>query len=321
MQEKPEASVCLGVDTSNYTSSAAVSCRGEVIANVRRLLTVSEGELGLRQSDAVFQHTVNLPSVFGAIGKRHLRAVGVSETPRDCEGSYMPCFLAGVASATAIAEIAGVPLYRFSHQAGHIAAALYSCGREDLHDGEFLAFHVSGGTTELTHVDHGRITLLGGTRDISAGKAIDRIGVALGLSFPCGGRLEDLAGDIMTARAGKLSVDGFFCNLSGLENKAEAMKAQGSEPSAIAAFVLRHILAVLERLTENALTAYPDLPVIYAGGVMSNKAIRAHLTGRFGGIFAEPSYSCDNAAGIARLTELTADGFLAPSGRRSYADR
>lgn len=316
----PDLPVCLGVDTSNYTTSAAVSCRGEVIANIRYPLKVSEGERGLRQSDAVFQHTVNLPKVFRDVGKRNLRAVGVSATPRDCEGSYMPCFLAGVASATAIAETWGVPLYRFSHQAGHIAAALYSCGREDLHDGEFLAFHVSGGTTELTHVDHGRITLLGGTRDISAGKAIDRIGVMLGLSFPCGGQLEALAGDVMTAKAGKLSVDGLSCNLSGLENKAGTMLKQGVEPSAIAAYVLRHILAVIERLTENALTAYPDLPVIYAGGVMSNKIMRAHLTQRFGGCFAEPCFSCDNAAGIARLTELTADGLLLTAERGLYAD-
>ena len=316
----PDLPVCLGVDTSNYTTSAAVSCRGEVIANIRYPLKVSEGERGLRQSDAVFQHTVNLPKVFRDVGKRHVRAVGVSATPRDCEGSYMPCFLAGVASATAIAETWGVPLYRFSHQAGHLAAALYSCGREDLHDGDFLAFHVSGGTTELTHVDHGRITLLGGTRDISAGKAIDRIGVMLGLSFPCGGQLEALAGDVMTAKAGKLSVDGLSCNLSGLENKAGTMLKQGVEPSAIAAYVLRHILAVIERLTENALTAYPDLPVIYAGGVMSNKIMRAHLTQRFGGCFAEPCFSCDNAAGIARLTELTADGLLLTAERGLYAD-
>ncbi|MBQ4065536.1 MAG: peptidase M22 [Clostridia bacterium] len=302
--------VCLGVDTSNYTTSAAISVDGKVTANVRKLLRVAEGERGLRQSDAVFQHTVNLPSVFDEIGKQELRAVGVSATPRDNEGSYMPCFLAGVATATAVAQTAGVPLYRFSHQAGHIAAALYSCGQEALHHREFLAFHVSGGTTELTHVKHGKIELLGGTRDISAGKAIDRVGVMLGLTFPCGGQLESLAGDIMAVKAGKLSVDGFFCNLSGLENKASDMIKNGAAPSDVAAYVLRHVLAVLERMTENALSAYSNLPVIYAGGVMSNRAIRTHLTDRFGGYFAEPCYSCDNAAGIARLTELKANGQL-----------
>lgn len=318
---EPNMKVCLGLDTSNYTTSAAISFCGEVLANVRKPLKVAEGERGLRQSDAVFQHTVNLPAVFETIGKQNLRAVGVSATPRDCPGSYMPCFLAGVASAVSIAKTAGVPLYRFSHQAGHIAAALYSCGREDLHNGECLAFHVSGGTTELTHVKRGVITLLGGTRDISAGKVIDRIGVMLGLSFPCGSQLEELAGNLADTKPGKLAVDGFSCNLSGLENKAEAMMRQGAEPSAIAAFALRHILAVLETMTEHALTAYPNLPVIYAGGVMSNKSIRARLSERYGGYFAEPCYSCDNAAGIARLTELVVDGVLPQPERSPYAGR
>ena len=307
MSEEP---VCLGVDTSNYTTSVAISHQGQIVANVRRPLRVNEGERGLRQSDAVFQHTVNLPAVFRDVGQRDLRAVGVSATPRDVENSYMPCFLAGVAAATAIAETAGVPLYRFSHQAGHIAAALYSCGREDLHHEAFLAFHVSGGTTELTLVDHGRITLLGGTRDISAGKAIDRIGVKLGLSFPCGAQLEALAGDFLAEKAGKLSVDGLFCNLSGLENKADDMIRKGREPSEIAAFALRHILAVMERLTQNARKQYSALPIIYAGGVMSNQTMRRYLADSFGGLFAEPCFSCDNGAGIARLTELTANGVL-----------
>ena len=126
-------SVCLGIDTSNYTTSAATSENGTVVKNVRRLLSVGEGQRGLRQSDAVFQHTVNIPIVFSELGSLTPSAVGVSATPRDCEGSYMPCFNSGVAVATAVSALYGVPLYRFSHQAGHIAAALYSCGREDLH--------------------------------------------------------------------------------------------------------------------------------------------------------------------------------------------
>lgn len=300
----------LGIDTSNYTTSAAISDEKTILKNVRQLLRVKEGERGLRQSDAVFQHTVNLPQVFAQIGEVSPGAVGVSVTPRDNEGSYMPCFLAGVATATALAKTHGVPLYRFSHQAGHIAAALYACGREDLHHASFLAFHVSGGTTELTLVSEGKITLLGGTKDISAGKAIDRIGVRLGLSFPCGRELDALAADPHQIPAGKISVSGFDANLSGLENKAEALISQGAEASYVAGYVLSHIGAVLARLTENALAAYGELPLLYAGGVMSNRYLRSYLTERFGGLFADPAYSADNAAGIARLTALTHNKIL-----------
>ena len=294
----------LGIDTSNYTTSAATSLDGKIEQNLRILLSVGEGERGLRQSDAVFQHTVNLPKVFFELGKISPRAVGVSAAPRDVEGSYMPCFLSGIAAATAVSSTHGVPLYRFSHQAGHIAAALYSCGREDLHHSSFIAFHVSGGTTELTLVENGKITLLGGTKDISCGKAIDRIGVLMGLNFPCGKELDDLSCDPSAVKTGKITVNGFDFNLSGLENKAEKLLHDGAEKSYVADFVLSHITAVLIRLTENALSKYGDLPIIYAGGVMSNRYISKTLTERFGGFFAESCYSCDNAAGIARLTEM-----------------
>ena len=301
---------CIGIDTSNYTTSAALSNDGKILKNVRRLLDVAEGERGLRQSDAVFQHTVNLPSVISELGQVSFSAVGVSDKPRDVEGSYMPCFLSGVAVAESISSLNGVPLYRFSHQAGHIAAALYSCGREDLHHNKLIAFHVSGGTTEVTVFDRGIIKLVGGTKDISAGKAIDRIGVKLGMKFPCGKALESASSDPDAIKVGKLSVDGTYFNLSGLENKADELINKGADASTVAAFTLRHVCAVLEKITENVIKEYGDLPVLYAGGVMSNGYIRRKLTDRFGGMFASPEFSCDNASGIARLTELTLEGVL-----------
>ena len=159
------------------------------------MLPELEGGRGLRQSDALFSHIVNLPEVAEKLGKRNPAAIGCSYAPRDVPGSYMPCFLAGVAAASTLANLLGVPLYKFSHQAGHIMAALYGCGKTELwHERrKFLAFHVSGGTTELLHVDGRSITKLGGTLDISAGMAVDRIGVRLGLKFPCGPELERLA--------------------------------------------------------------------------------------------------------------------------------
>ena len=292
---------CLGVDTSNYTTSVATSRSGKVEQNLRILLSVGDGERGLRQSDAVFQHTVNIPKVFDELGEISPRAVGVSATPRDVDGSYMPCFLSGVAAATAVARTHGVPLYRFSHQAGHIAAALYSCGREDLHHSSFLAFHVSGGTTELTLVENGKITLLGGTKDISCGKAIDRIGVLMGLKFPCGKELDMMSVDPSAVKPGKVTVDGFDFNLSGLENKAEKMAKEGRSNEEIAAFTIEFVRKTLEKLTENAFLRYGRLPVLYAGGVMSCSIIKKDFEERFGGYFAKPSFSADNACGTALL--------------------
>lgn len=294
----------LGIDTSNYTTSMAYVKEGVVVKNLRRVLDVKEGERGLRQSDAVFSHILNIPLIALEMGKVEFSAVGVSSKPRDIEGSYMPCFLSGVAEAEALSKINGVPLYRFSHQAGHIAAALYSCGRQELMEKEFLSFHVSGGTTELLRVKNGKIEKLGGTLDISAGKAVDRIGVKLGIKFPCGKALEILSDSCVDTdcfKNMKICVNGFDCNLSGLENKADELIKKGAPYETVSAYTMEFIFKTIKKMTENALSAYPGLPVIYAGGVMSNRMLKNRLGTLFGGFFAEPQYSCDNAAGIALL--------------------
>ena len=230
----------VGIDTSNYTTSLAF-CKhgGEIAANLKCPLPVKEGERGLRQSDAVFLHTKNLPTLFemakGYFEMYEPLAIGVSARPRTTEGSYMPCFLSGVASAKALASALGVPCYEFSHQNGHIMAALVSSGADSVLFGkEFAAFHVSGGTTEvlLVHPNGNDFLcdIIGGTADINAGQAIDRVGVALGLTFPCGAALERRAlsyeGKIPSRR---VCVKDGFCNLSGLENMALDMKKGQSE--------------------------------------------------------------------------------------------
>ena len=178
----------LGIDTSNYTTSAAVF-DGSGGYNAGRLLEVRPGELGLRQSDALFQHIKHLPGRFAELQAEGwltgLSAVGASTRPRAVEGSYMPCFLAGASQGQSLAHVLGVPFYAFSHQQGHLAAAAWSAGRMDLLDRPFLAWHLSGGTTELLRAEPEgdgvavRAEILGGTTDISAGQLIDRPGLRL----------------------------------------------------------------------------------------------------------------------------------------------
>lgn len=292
----------LGVDTSNYTTSLSLCENGKIIANEKLPVSVKEGERGIRQSDAVFCHTKNLPRLFETLGKRELTAIGVSSRPRNEAGSYMPCFLAGYSVAKAVSELCGIPFYEFSHQQGHIMAALYSAGVMELWESRSLAFHVSGGTTELLLVENGKITKLGGTIDLNAGQAIDRIGVMLGLSFPCGKELEKISAPLDSVNCIS-RVKGLECNLSGLENKAAELIASGASPSTVAAYTIKSILRTIERLTKNAREEFGELPVIYAGGVMSNKLIQKGLAKFDNVYFSEPEFSCDNAAGISLLCE------------------
>ena len=303
--------IILGIDTSNYTTSVALMYDdGELIANIKRPLPVSPGERGLRQSEAVFAHIKNLPSAMaearGYLAGRNPVAVGVSEKPRNVDGSYMPCFLSGVAVADSVAATLGVPVYRFSHQCGHIMAALYSSGSEELTDGTFAAFHVSGGTTELLLVKPDQRGFLaqqvGGTRDLNAGQIIDRIGVYLGMPFPAGPYIEKAAlsysGKIPSK---KVSVDGTYANLSGLENMAMAMYKETSDAGKTSAFVLEYIGNSIVGMCENFTTVYGEMPFVFAGGVMCNSIIKEKLRKNFDAKFAELMLSADNAVGIAEL--------------------
>ena len=307
----------LGLDTSNYTTSvAAFDAETGALWQVKQLLPVKDGELGLRQSDAVFHHTRQLPTMVERLREEagdlsKLAAIGVSVRPTQAEGSYMPCFLSGEGAARQMAALLGVPLHRFSHQQGHVMAALYGAKALRLRHAPFLAFHVSGGTTDALLVQPDsesiiRCEKVAGSLDLKAGQLIDRVGGLLGLAFPAGPALETLAGTI----EGKLprpSMEGTSCHLSGVENQCRKQLVDGVPPAEVAGFCLRSVNAAVQAMTERLLAQYGDLPVVYAGGVMSNTYLKTSLQQRFGGLFAPPAYSADNAAGIALLTALKAE--------------
>lgn len=312
--------VYLGLDTSNYTTSAALFDTGSAsISQSKQLLPVKPGELGLRQSDAVFHHVKQFPQIIEGLNipasGMVLSGVGVSTRPRNIEGSYMPCFLVGETAAHMLSALNGIPVYKTSHQAGHILAALFSCRRLDLIncDKPFLAFHVSGGTTDCLIIspDKEEVIEVNGAAwslDIKAGQLIDRVGLMLGLEFPCGAKLEKLAMDSQMKYKLNVKLKNGCCCLSGIENKCRDMLSAGEKPCDIALYTLRYIEAVIHKMTEWALEKYGDMPVVYAGGVMSDRLIRNALARDFDAYFSEPCFSCDNAAGIAIYAAIK-DGF------------
>lgn len=299
----------LGLDTSNYTTSVAVF-DGKEGRNVSRLLSVRPGELGLRQSDALFQHIQRLPQLFrelAAGGKTEtFSAVGASTRPRAVEGSYMPCFLAGTSQGEGLASVLGVPFFAHSHQQGHLAAAAWSAGKLELLDRPFLAWHLSGGTTELLHIKPDgysvNASIIGGTTDISAGQLIDRTGVLLGLDFPAGKALDALYREADDDMGYKVKLNGLEFSLSGMENKVKELLDRGVSPANVASFTLNTVTSVVLRTTQEAQKRYPGLPLLCSGGVASNSHLRSVLTAECGAVFAQPAYATDNAMGTAILT-------------------
>ena len=296
-------SLFLGIDTSNYTTSVALC--GDKEANIRKIIDVKEGQRGIRQSDGVFLHLKELPSQIESIDAdlRDIAAVGVSAKPRNQEGSYMPVFMAGSGFARVIAKTLGVPLFETSHQDGHIMAGLVSCGAEELLNEEFTAVHLSGGTTEILSCKYEKgsfnAKIVGGTKDISAGQLLDRLGVALGMKFPCGKELDTLSLTADNAIDIKISQEGGFFNFSGAETRL--LRMADTEDAAVLA---RSAILFVAKSIGAALASINPEKVLFVGGVASNTLLRENFKKAwYKAYFATPELSCDNAVGVAHIAK------------------
>lgn len=305
----------LGIDTSNYVTSAAfVGENGQVLYHGRQPLPVEHGALGLRQSDAVFCHIRQIPPLmrcaFEDAGKVTLAGVGVSTQPRKAEGSYMPVFLAGKAVADSVASAAGVPIDYFSHQQGHIRAAEIGLQIPET----YLGVHLSGGTTELLKICQQGYTaeILGATQDIAAGQWVDRTGVKLGLDFPAGRALETLACKTETAASFTVTVKGMDLFFSGAETQTKQAIEKGVAKEEIARGVFVSLGRALSKAIIRAHQATGLAYVLVAGGVSANQLVKTVVTERCAKMakqlkvaFADPLYAGDNAVGIALLAKET----------------
>lgn len=311
--------VTLGIDTSCYTTSVAIlDEQSRLVADCRRILTVKPGKRGLQQSEMVFQHTRNLPELFSQACQQLARplrfqAIGVSAFPRPLPDSYMPAFLVGEGYAKVLALSQAAPLYRLSHQENHILAGIWSAGGPNAAD--FLAVHLSGGTTEIVRVTKPADTaaaprlsvdILGGTNDIHAGQFIDRIGVLLGLRFPAGPQLEALAGQVQEPPVViPVTVRQACVSFAGPETHVRKLTEQGAAPAAIAAGVELCIAKAVTTMIKQAIAQTGITEVLLVGGVTANQFIRNYLCRQLEAAqlaklyFPHPVYSPDNATGAA----------------------
>lgn len=303
----------LGFDTSCYTTSVALAGDGRIVASERKLLTVSDGQRGLRQSDGVFQHTQALPGVMEglmkAAGDVKIDAVCASARPRDAEDSYMPVFTVGQGAAKTVALALGVPYFETSHQQGHVRAAMVDSG---IRPEPFVAMHLSGGTTETLYVDENRsIARIGGSSDLHAGQFVDRVGVRMGLPFPAGPHMEALAVNGEAAGRFKLSHRDGQCSFSGAEAEAMRLIEKGElSKEDIAAEAYSYLSRAIAWLLSDAVKQTGARQALLAGGVASSLLLRRLLPPRLKRLdcpvrvcWARPELSGDNACGVALIGE------------------
>lgn len=293
----------LGIDTSNYTTSVAVIEEGTLIYDNRKILDVDLGKKGLRQSEALFQHIKNLPILLESHKVQNINAVAVSTKPRPCEGSYMPVFKAGETVAKSIASVLGIPLIETTHQEGHIEAGCYSIG---FNEDEFIVFHMSGGTSEILMYNKNKentVELIGGTKDISFGQFLDRVGVALGFDFPAGKYVDELALSIKeTELIIPSRVEGLYFNLSGQETQAQKYIEKGFKKEEIALATMKCVAKTLDKLIATLLKTY-NKKILLIGGVASSKYIAKFINKKYNGsvFISKPEFAQDNAIGVALI--------------------
>ena len=300
----------LGIDTSNYkTSAAVVNETGEILFNHQQLLKVKQGERGLRQSEALFQHVQNLPAVMEAVFapeeiRERIGCISVSTRPRPLEGSYMPVFTAGQGYARSLAAALGVSLYEVSHQEGHIEAIRHYSELKDANP--LICFHFSGGTTEAILVDGSKSEIVGGSRDLAYGQVLDRIGVAMGMAFPAGEAMDRIAenGRKHPSIFTKIKVQDGYVNLSGIETQGQRMFADYPQEEVLDDLFEKLSASVLE-MTLQLSEKYNIKNFIYAGGVSCSQYMRQYLmnrlTGKLNIAFGRSELSSDNAVGVALL--------------------
>lgn len=298
--------VFLGFDTSNYKTSAALcGSDGRTIANLRQFLKVREGSRGLRQSEALFQHVCNLSGLTDQLRELSkdvdIAAVACSSRPRPVEGSYMPVFLAGQTAAKEAAALLNVPYYEFSHQEGHIEAVRFGTELEDAE--RFVSFHFSGGTTEAVLVEGQKHTIVGGSKDIAFGQLLDRVGVSMGMEFPCGAEMDEIASGTKsseTVRLPKIRAKEGWIHLSGIESHCQRILAETDRDALIRA-LFREITAAIKDMTCQIAELYQVTDFLYAGGVSASNTVRQSLKLPYRVVFGDPALSADNAVGIALL--------------------
>ena len=298
----------LGIDTSCYTTSCAIiDDELNIVGEARKILDVKSGMKGLQQSNMVFQHTKVLPRLIEELAQVPLSGIGVSAFPRRADDSYMPAFLVGHSFGRALSHMMKVPMYEFSHQENHILAALRDIG--SIPNQPFYALHLSGGTTELVLTEYKgkgvfESSIIGGSNDLQGGQFVDRVGVALGLQFPCGKELERLALQTDTYDPLPSSVKDGWISFAGPCSAALRNIGNGVAPASISKALFSCIGNSLEKLLTYHLEHTPVSTLVAVGGVMSNSILRNRIKGFCNKndvkvYFATPKFSVDNATGNA----------------------
>lgn len=322
-----ESNLILAIETSCDETSAAVIKDGkEICSNIVASQIKSHMRFGGVVPEIASRHHVEqiTQCIEEAMKEANvtyedLSGVAVTEGP-----GLVGALLIGVNAAKAIAFAHQLPLIPVNHMAGHI----YANRLIEPLTFPLLALVVSGGHTELVYMEKdGDYQIIGETRDDASGEAYDKVGRVLGLTYPGGKRIDEMAkmgSDTFHFPRGMIKENNYDFSFSGLKSafintvhNAE-QKGETLNQFDLAASFQASVIDVLVSKTLKAIHEYPVKQLVLAGGVAANHGLRAELTNRMNQEFPSirlsipPLTLCgDNAAmiGAAAYVEFNSGNF------------
>lgn len=282
-----KSELILAIESSCDETSVAVIENGErILSNIVASQIKSHKRFGGVVPEVASRHHVEQITLCieealeeANVTSKELSAVAVTYGP-----GLVGALLIGLSAAKAFAWANELPLLPINHMAGHIYAARLVKPLEF----PLMALLVSGGHTELVYmVEDGSFEIIGETRDDAAGEAYDKVGRVLGLSYPSGKEIDELAHqgeDTYDFPRAMIKEDNFDFSFSGLKsafiNLTHNAEQRGEQLNKInlAASFQASVVDVLVTKTIKACKAYPVKQLIVAGGVAANRGLREKMT-------------------------------------------
>ncbi|KRN57136.1 tRNA (adenosine(37)-N6)-threonylcarbamoyltransferase complex transferase subunit TsaD [Carnobacterium divergens] len=322
-----ESNLILAIETSCDETSAAVIKDGkEICSNIVASQIKSHMRFGGVVPEIASRHHVEqiTQCIEEAMKEANVTYEGLSGVAVTEGPGLVGALLIGVNAAKAIAFAHQLPLIPVNHMAGHI----YANRLIEPLTFPLLALVVSGGHTELVYMEKdGDYQIIGETRDDASGEAYDKVGRVLGLTYPGGKRIDEMAkmgSDTFHFPRGMIKENNYDFSFSGLKSafintvhNAE-QKGETLNQFDLAASFQASVIDVLVSKTLKAIREYPVKQLVLAGGVAANHGLRAELTNRMNQEFPSirlsipPLSLCgDNAAmiGAAAYVEFNSGNF------------
>ncbi|MGO0105942.1 tRNA (adenosine(37)-N6)-threonylcarbamoyltransferase complex transferase subunit TsaD [Streptococcus suis] len=306
----------LAIETScDETSVAVLRNDAELLSNVIASQIASHQRFGGVVPEVASRHHVEV--ITACIEEALLEAEVTAEDLTAVAVTYGPglvgTLLVGISAAKAFAWANGLPLIPVNHMAGHLMAA------RAVKELEFplLALLVSGGHTELVYVSEaGDYKIVGETRDDAVGEAYDKVGRVMGLPYPAGRIIDELAHegqDIYDFPRAMIKEDNLEFSFSGLKSAFinlyhnAQQKGETLSNTDLSASFQACVLDILMAKTKKALEQYPVKTLVVAGGVAANQGLRERLAAEITDVevIIPPLRLCGDNAGMIALAAVS----------------